>query len=295
MAKLTDRVALIAGASRGCGRGLAVALGDEGATVYVTGRTVRGGAPPPDGAPGTIDDTAEEVTKRGGIGIACAVDFTDPQQVDALFTRIGEEQGRLDIACCATWGGNERYSDPLWKQPFWEQPAFVWRECMGPGPEAFWLMARGAASLMTPKNSGLIVAITEPTLEGAFEGMHASLSQTLWGLAHYAINGLVSELGRQSKGSGVAVIGLLPGFMRTERVRMGLDQMSEAEQKALRYDLSETPEYAGRAVAALAIDPDIKDQSGRLLYVADLAEKYGFTDVDGKHIGNFYRELGLVP
>jgi NAD(P)-dependent dehydrogenase (short-subunit alcohol dehydrogenase family) len=292
---LKDRVAVVAGASRGCGRGLALALADEGATVYVTARSVRGGDPPVDGAPGTIDDTAEEVTRRGGLGIPVRVDYTAADQVEALFKRVKSEHGRLDVVCSAVWGGNERYTDPAWKKPFWEQPAGVWDECINPGPRAFWLAARAAAAVMAQQRSGLLVAITEPSIDGAFESQHASLSQTLWGLAHASINSLVKELSRESRKAGIIVVGLLPGFMRTERVEMHLKRLGEQARKSMRYDLSETTEYAGRAVAALAKDRQAKKLSGQLHYVADLAAKYGFTDADGKRVGNFYRELGLVP
>ena len=284
------KVAVVAGASRGCGRGIALALGETGATVYVTGRTRRSGPRPADGAPGTIDDTADEVTRRGGQGIAVGVDHTRPDEVQSLFRRVAEEQGRLDVVACAVWGGNERYNDPIWERPFWEQPAGVWDECLGAGPYAFWLASHAAAPHM--KDSGLILAISEPILENAFEDQIPAFAETFWGLAHYAINRLVRSLAADARKSGIAVVGLLPGFMRTERVEMHL--RDEEARKQARYDLTESPEYTGRAVAALMADPDVLSKSGQLLYVADLAEQFGFTDIDGKRTANFYRELGLI-
>jgi NAD(P)-dependent dehydrogenase (short-subunit alcohol dehydrogenase family) len=116
---LKGKVALVAGASRGCGRGVAVALGEQAATVYVTGRSRRGGRSPIDGISGTIDKTAEEVTRRGGVGIAVQVDHTDAEQTKRVLERVQDEHGRLDVLVCAVWGGNERFVDPIWKQPFW--------------------------------------------------------------------------------------------------------------------------------------------------------------------------------
>lgn len=292
---LTDTIAVVAGASRGCGRGIALALGEAGATVYVTGRTVRGGPKPGDEAPGTIEDTAEEVTRRGGRGIAVQIDHTKPTQVDGLFARISRERGRLDVLGCAVWGGNERYLDPAWQQPFWEQPAQAWQECVDAGPYAFWLAARGAAALMQERRSGLIVTITEPILEGACEGQSPAMAETFWHLGHYSMNRLVEDLSREARAAGIAVIGLLPGFMKTERVELHLQALGDEARTEGRYDLAETPEYAGRAVVALASDPHVLAKAGKLVYVADLADEYGFTDVDGQQVGNFYRALGMIP
>lgn len=279
---LSGKVAVVAGASRGCGRGVALALGEAGATVYVTGRTTRSGPKPVDQASGTIEDTAEEVTRRGGMGIAVCVDHTDPARVHELFQPID----RLDILVSAVWGGNERYLDPVWNQPFWKQPADSWVEFLDAGPHAFWLCAHAAAARMALQNSGLIVAITEPVLEQIADQL-PSMDQTFRDLAHHSTNRLVSALARDAKKKSVAVIGLLPGFMRTERVQMHLPD--EASRKLSRYDLSESPEYSGRAVVALAGDGNVLAKSGGLHYVADLAEEYGFTDVDGQRVGNFYK------
>lgn len=292
---LSGSVAVVAGASRGCGKGIALALGDAGATVYVSGRTTRSGPPPVDGAPGTIDDIADEVTRRGGHGIAVAADFTSAEQVAALFERVRREQGKLDILACAVWGGNERGLDAVWSKPFWEQPARSWDEFVDAGGRGFWLAAHSAAGLMANRPStGLIVGITEPILETAFEGQQSSMQDTFAHLGHYAINRLVGALEKDARSAGITTLGLLPGFMRTERVERHLAVMGEAARVQLRYDLSESPEYTGRAVVALAADPRRLERSGRLHYVADLAAEYGFTDIDGRRVGNFYRELGPV-
>ena len=239
---LSGKVAIVAGASRGSGRGIALALGEAGATVYVTGRTMRGGTAPADGAPGTIEDTAEEVTRRGGQGFSVCVDHTDPEQVGDLFHRIRREQDRLDILACAVWGGNERYLDPLWKQPFWEQPVKVWRECVGAGPHAFWIASHAAARVMAEQRSGLITVVSEPILESGFEGQHASIAEGFWHIAHYSTNWLVRTLAPDAGAAGIAVIGLLPGFMKTERVEMHLGDLGEESRKEFRYDLAESTE-----------------------------------------------------
>jgi NAD(P)-dependent dehydrogenase (short-subunit alcohol dehydrogenase family) len=290
---LNDKVAVVAGASRGCGRGIAVALGDAGATVYVTGRTTRIGPAPVDGAPGTIEDTADEVTRRGGKGIPVPVDHSNAAQVEELFARVRREQARLDILACAVWGGNERYVDPVWEQPFWNQPVRAWEEFMGGGPQAFWIAAHAAAGLMAGQSAGLIVAITEPIFEHT--KFHGSLQWDFFGhLPHYALNRLVATLAPGAKKAGISVIGLLPGFMKTERVEMHMQGADEEVRKQYRYDLAETPEYAGRAVAALAADPNVLNKAGGLVFVADAAKEYGFTDIDGRYIDNFYRVLGMI-
>jgi NAD(P)-dependent dehydrogenase (short-subunit alcohol dehydrogenase family) len=288
---LHGKVAVVAGASRGCGRGIALALGDAGVTVYVTGRTTRAGPKPADQAPGTIEDTADEVTCRGGHGIPVQVDHADAAQVEGLFARIRRDHARLDILACAVWGGNERFVDPVWKQPFWNQPVRVWDECMGAGPQAFWIAAHAASRLMAEQHAGLIVAISEPMIESTpFSG---NLQWDLFEhLPHYSLNRLVGVLARDGRSAGIAIIGLLPGFMKTERVEMHLPD--EETRRQYRYDLAESTEYAGRAVAALAADPNVLKKAGELVFVADAAKEYGFTDIDGRYIDNFYRVAGRI-
>jgi len=280
------KVAVVAGASRGCGRGIAVALGEAGATVFVTGRTTRSGPTPVDQAPGAIEDTAEEVTRRGGRGIPVRVDHTDPSQVEDFFARVRQTHGRLDILACGVWGGNERYLDPIWNESFWKQPVGVWNEFLGAGSYAFWLSAHASSRLMAENHTGLIVAVTEP-ITSQFDGQQSSLAETFGHLAHYSTNRLVTALARDAQEAGIAIVGLLPGFMRTERVELHLPD--EESRKRFRYDLSESTEYCGRAVAALASDSNVLAKSGKLLFVADLAEEYGFTDIDGKRVANFYK------
>jgi NAD(P)-dependent dehydrogenase (short-subunit alcohol dehydrogenase family) len=289
--RLKGKIAVVAGASRGCGRGIALALGEEGATVYVSGRSIRGGPPPIDGISGTIEDTAEEVTRRGGVGIPMQIDHTDAAQNKTLFDRLRAKHGRLDILACAVWGGNERFVDPIWKQPFWNLPAELWKDFMDAGPQAFWLAAQEAARIMSQQGSGLIVAISEPMID--IEKLSGRPQWDLFEhLPHYALNRLVVSLAPEARKSGVTLLGLLPGFMKTERVQTHMKD--EALQKIYRYDLAESPEYTGRAVVSLACDPKAIAKSGQLIFVGDAAKEYGFTDVDGRYIENFYRATGRL-
>ena len=294
--RLNGTVAVVAGASRGCGRGIALALGDAGATVYVTGRTRRSGPAPADGAPGTIEDTADEVTSRGGTGIAVQVDHTNASQVEEFFARVNRDHGRIDLLACAVWGGNERFTDPVWQQPFWNYPARTWDECMGAGPKAFWIAAHAASRRMAILRSGLIVAITEPIIEEA--GKTPFSGSVQWDLfehlPHYSLNRMVQVLAPDARQAGITILGLMPGFMKTERVQMHVKDEDEETLRQYRYDLAESTEYAGRAVAALASDPAIAGKSGQLIFVADAAKEYGFTDTDGRYIDNFYRVVGRI-
>jgi NAD(P)-dependent dehydrogenase (short-subunit alcohol dehydrogenase family) len=289
--KLKGKIAVVAGASRGCGRGIAVALGEQAAVVYATGRTIRGGPPPIDGIFGVIEETAEEVTRRGGVGIPVQIDHTDAGQCKSLFDRVHAEYGRLDIFACAVWGGNEHFVDPIWKQPFWELPAAFWDDFMGAGPQAFWIAAREAARLMSERGSGLIAAISEPMID--MDKLSGSPQWDLFEhLPHYALNRLVVSLAPEARKAGITLLGLLPGFMKTERVQVHMQD--EALQKLYRYDLAESTEYTGRAVVALASDPNVIAKSGQLVFVGDLAKEYGFTDIDGRYIENYYRAAGRL-
>jgi len=289
--RLKGKIAVVAGASRGCGRGIAIALGEQAATVYVTGRSIRGGPLPIDRISGTIEDTAEEVTRRGGVGIPMQIDHADATQNKTLFDRVQAQHGRLDILACAVWGGNERFVDPIWKQPFWNLPAEFWHDFMGGGPQAFWLAAREAARLMFQQGSGLIVAISEPMIES--DKLSGNVQWDLFEhLPHYALNRLVVTLAPETRKAGVTLLGLLPGFMKTERVQVQMQD--EALQKLYRYDLAESPEYTGRAVVSIASDPNLIAKSGQLIFVGDAAKEYGFTDVDGRYIENFYRASGRL-
>lgn len=287
---LQGTVAVVTGSSRGAGRGIALALGAAGATVYVTGRTVRGGQAPVDGAGGTVNDTADEVTARGGRGIPVQVDLTSEAEVMELFTRIRHEQGRLDVLANAVWGGNERFSLEAFSKPFWEHRAGEqWRQMMVAGPYAYLLASREAARFMAERGHGLIVHVTDGVMK---DGTQPYGGHLYFDLAHAAVNRMVLGMDHDLRPRGVAVLAVMPGFMRTERVQ--LHMKTEEIKKTMRYDLSETPEYLGRGVAALAADPKVLERSGTITFAADLARAYGFTDVDGRQPPRFDPEAPVA-
>lgn len=296
MGRLTGKVAVVAGASRGAGRGIALALGEAGATVYVAGRTTRGGTPPSDGAPGSIEDTADAVTARGGVGIPVRTDCTDETQVADLFARVEREQPGLDVLANAVWGAADGTASPDealagWGTPFWERSTDEWRRMMDGGPRAYYLTAFHAARLMAKRKRGLIAGVTDGFLEGTPEAVLSGKEagdyngMLLYDLSHTAINRLLLGMAADAKKAKIAVVTLMPGFMQTERVERSMT--SDQVRKQFRYDLSESVEYIGRAVVALAADRQALKKSGRIHFVADLAAEYGFTDVDGRRIPRF--------
>lgn len=262
------RVALVTGASRGAGRGIAAALGETGAVVYVTGRSVAGG-PTTEDLPGTIDATAAEVTRRGGVGVPVRCDHANDAEVEAAFRRIATEQGRLDLLVNNVWAGYEQYDVGGFTAPFWQQPLRHWRGMFELGVRAHLVASRWAAPLMLPRRSGLIVS----TVAWAFDRY---LGNLFYDTAKAAIVRMAFGMAEELRPHGIASVALSPGFMRTERV-----MEAHARQP---FDLSgtESPEYVGRAVKALATDADPMRWSGRLLTAGELAREYGFTDMDGR-------------
>ena len=296
MKPLRGKIAVVAGASRGAGRGIALALGDAGATVYVAGRTARGGPKPNDGAPGTIDDTADEVTARGGMGIAVRTDCTHEDDIAALFDRVEREQGQLDVLANAVYGAADAAMSmeewqASWGRPFWEESPDAWRYSMDGGPHAYWRMSVHAARMMAPRKKGLIVGVTDGIMGDVHEGLLAGKAlgdysgMLMWDLSHVCINRLMRAMSVELKKQKIAVVTLMPGFMQTERVMRNLPD--EETKKMFGFDKSESVEYIGRAVAALAGDPKAIKKTGRIHFVADLAKEYGFTDIDGRVVERF--------
>lgn len=287
---LAGRVAVVTGASRGAGRGVALELGAAGATVYVTGRSTR--AQPADtygqimalsnlsALPGNVDHTADEVTALGGRGIAVRCDHTREEEVEALFQRVAREQGRLDILVNNAWGGHESF-DGKFETPFWTQPLSHWDAMFDRGVRNHWLASRYAAPLMVQQERGLIVTTTFWD-RGRY--LHGNL---MYDLAKAAMNRLAFGMAQELRPHGVASIALSPGWMRTEFVLAGhnTDEAHWHEKPALAR--TESPRYLGRAVVALAADPNVMEKTGEVLRVADLARAYGFTDVDGRQVEAF--------
>jgi NAD(P)-dependent dehydrogenase (short-subunit alcohol dehydrogenase family) len=291
---LKGKVAVVAGGSRGSGRGIALALGETGATVYVSGRSTREGPKPFDGAPGTIEQTAEAVTRRGGHGIPVRCDHTIEADVEALFERIEHDHGRLDLLANGVWGSSAE-SSAIWngtRKPFWEFKSNGWQETVVGGAYAALLATTHAARLMAPRGRGLIVHVTEPIFEEF--GRITSLFWLFNMVGHRSINQITEVTAPALAKRNIAIIALAPGFMRTERVLKHIETMTEKQKQAYRFELSETTEYVGRAVASLAADANILPKTGKLLYGGDLAVEYGFKDSDGKAVGNFYRKAKMV-
>jgi NAD(P)-dependent dehydrogenase (short-subunit alcohol dehydrogenase family) len=274
-ASLQSRVAIVTGASRGAGRGIALALGEAGAIVYVTGRSVRG-KPTTEDLPGTIEDTAEAVTARGGRGIPIRCDHTVDADVEALFARVKQVQGRLDILVNNAWGGYENHDYRTFSAPFHEQPLRHWDGMFTSGVRAAMVASRHAAAMMLSQMRGLIINITAWDRD-------KFMVNVFYDVAKNAINRLTYGLAQELKPQNIAAVALAPGFMRTERVA---DAFEAAGNKDY-INFTESPEYVGRAVVAIASDPNVMQKSGKVLAVGDLAKEYGFTDVDGRQISAF--------
>ena len=275
MPELTDTIALVTGASRGAGRAIALELGAARATVYVTGRSIRGG-PTTDNVPGTIDDTAAEVSERGGTGIAVRCDHTSDADVDALFARIRDDHGRLDLLVNNVWGGYEDPNcRPLTIAPFWEQSVQQWDRMFTAGVRAHLTASRLAAPLMVPRRRGLIVSTTANLRALPY------LRNLFYDLAKNAVSHLVWAMAQELREHNVAAVALAPGFMRTERIVEAFTRAGAAHALDGPGGPKETPLYLGRAIVALAADPRVLDKSGELLEVGALAQEYGFTDLDG--------------
>jgi NAD(P)-dependent dehydrogenase (short-subunit alcohol dehydrogenase family) len=260
-------VAVVTGASRGVGRGIALALGEAGATVYVTGRSEAGGTT--EGLPGTVQDTADAVTQRGGQGIPVRCDHAADAGVEALFARVTREQGRLDLLVNNVWGGYEQHEGAGFVTPFWEQPLRHWSGMFECGVRAHLVASRLAVPLMLPSRRGLIVHTTAWDRD-------KYLGNLFYDVAKAAVNRLAFGMARELQPHQVAVVALAPGFVRTERVLAAFAKAGRVPEGL------ESPEYVGRAVVALAADANVMARSGRVLTAGQLAAEYGFTDVDGR-------------
>ena len=287
---LAGRIALVTGASRGAGRGIAVELGAAGATVYVTGRSTRSQPASTyaeilslsnlDFPPGTVEETAEAVIAAGGKGIARPCDHSDADAVAALVSQITAEAGRIDLLVNNAWGGHESF-DGRFDASFWEHPLSHWDAMMDRGVRLHLLAARAVAPLMAAQGSGLIVATT------FWDNGRFMRGNLYYDLAKSAINRLAFGIAEELRPYGVSSLALSPGWMRTEWVLAGNATDEENWRDVPALARTETPRYLGRAVAALATDVDVGRHSGKVLRVADLAELYGFTDVDGRRIPAF--------
>ncbi len=267
MGLLTNKVALVTGASRGAGRGIAQALGAEGAIVYVTARSRRGAPVVPE-FPGSVEDAADAVNAAGGIGIAVQCDHTSDLEVRNLFDRIRLDQGRLDVLVANAWSGYMPYAEhnDWFGIPFWEQSMDRWDGMFNGGLRSHLSTCLYGLPLLREAGYGLAVLTT-------FTRGRRYLGNVFYDVAKNSVCRLVAGLAEELKDSDVAVVGLSPGWMAVERMT-GLSERQQAEMESVA--------YIGRAVAALATDPAVSRLSGQTCAVGHLARFYGFTDNDGR-------------
>ena len=264
---LAGKVAIVTGASRGIGKGCALELGAAGATVYVTARSTSEADHP---LPGTVGATAEEIDALGGTGIAVALDHRDDDAVAALFARVLDEHARLDVlvnnAFIVT---NELTSG----RPFWEVPISNWDDMIDIGTRSAYVASVFAARAMVAAGSGLIANISS-------SGAEEYAWQVAYGVGKCALDRVTADTAHELAPHGVSVVSLWPGFVRTERIDMGA--AAGLLPDTLDLSTSESPRFTGRAVVALATDPAVARWSGQAVSSRELADQYGFTDVDGR-------------
>ncbi|MCP4428059.1 MAG: SDR family NAD(P)-dependent oxidoreductase [Chloroflexi bacterium] len=289
MQPLKGKIAVVAGATRGAGRGIACMLGEAGATVYCTGRSVRG-KPATGNRSETIEETADLVTKYGGEGIYAQVDHTDEAQVKQFFERVRGEYGRLDILVNDIWGGD---AITEWGKPFWELDWQKGRLMQERAVHTHIITSRYGVPLMVEQNEGIIIEITD--------GEHFRYRGNLfYDLAKISAIRLAYAMSRELRETNITALALTPGFLRSEEMldHFGVteDNWRDGTQKDPHFIASETPFYIGRAVAALAADPNVREKAGTAVAAWHLAKEYGFKDMDGRQPdwGIYYEET-VVP
>ncbi len=252
MSNLNDRVAVVTGASRGVGKGIALELINAGAIVYITGRTV------------------EDMKYIDGRGFSLQCDHRSDEQVEAVFRRIADERGRLDILVNNVWGGYENMVEDrefTWPRPFWQQPLWRWDAMFQAGVRAHYVASHFAAPMMVAQRNGLIVNIS-------FWAAQKYLGNVAYGVSKAATDKMTADMSQELREHNVAVVSLYPGLVRTEMVLKASAWLDLSN--------SESPQFIGRAVVALAGDSSVMQKTGKVVIAASLALEYGFTDTDGK-------------
>ncbi len=289
---LKGTIAVVAGATRGAGRGIACGLAERGATVYCTGRSVRGALASGEDRPETIEETAERVTALGGVGIPVRVDHTVEDEVKALFERVRKDHGRLDVLVNDVWGGDVLAE---WGKPFWEMSMDKGFLMMDRAIRAHILTSRWGVPLMLPRKRGLVVEITDGNARyyrGSF----------FYDLCKDTAIRLAFVMAQELKPQGIAAVALTPGYLRSEFMldHFGVTEANwrDAARKDPLFAHSETPIYIGRAVAALASDPKVMEKTGKATATWELYKEYGFTDADGTqpdiwpHLQEHFKKMG---
>ena len=276
---LEGKVALVAGATRGAGRGIAVALGEAGATVYCTGRTTRERRSEYD-RPETIEETAELVDAAGGEGIGVAVDHLERDQVEALVRRIDSERGRLDLLVNDIWGGERLFE---WDKPLWEHDLERGLRMLRLAVDTHLITSHFALPLLIRRPGGLVVEMTDGTREYNAENYRVN---TFYDLAKASVIRLAFSQGEELESHGCTAVALTPGWLRSEMMLENFRVTEDNWRDAAAFQphfaaISESPRFVGRAVAALAADPDVARRNRGSFSSGELAREYGFTDVDG--------------
>jgi NAD(P)-dependent dehydrogenase (short-subunit alcohol dehydrogenase family) len=275
---LHGKVALVAGATRGAGRGIAVALGEAGATVYATGRTTRERRSEIDRSE-TIEETAELVTEAGGEGIAVAVDHLESAQVAALVERIDSDHGRLDVLVNDIWGAEHLFE---WNKPVWEHDLDRGLRLLRLAIDTHLITSHHALPLLVREPGRLVVEVTDGTAD--YNADHYRVS-TFYDLAKTSVIRLAWAQAQELRDHGSTAVALTPGWMRSELMlehhSVSESNWRDATERTPHFCISESPRYVGRAVAALAADPDVSRWSGQSLSSGQLAQVYGFTDLYG--------------
>jgi NAD(P)-dependent dehydrogenase (short-subunit alcohol dehydrogenase family) len=277
MTSLEGKVALVAGATRGAGRGTAMALGEAGATVYCTGRSTRERRSEYD-RPETIEETAELVSAAGGTGVAVALDHLEAEGVAELVQRIDEERGRLDVLVNDIWGGERLFQ---WDTPLWEHDLEKGLRMLRLAIDTHLITSHHALPLLIRKRGGLVVEMTDGTREYNAANYRVS---AFYDLAKTAVLRLAFAQGEELRPHGCTAVALTPGWLRSEMMleAMGVSESNWREAANPHFAaISESPRFVGRAVAALAADPGMQRHNGGSFSSGGLAREYGFTDIDG--------------